>query len=272
MLPVCNSKSSIAYPSPCILAATRNDELAYLYGDYMADQCHNRGISGWYAPAMDMHRTAFSGRNFEYYSEDSVLSGGIGASTVAGARSKGLIVYIKHFALNDQETHRARVHTYSNEQAIREIYLKPFEDSVKDGGATGIMTAMNYIGDVYCGAHEPLMMQVTRNEWGFRGAIISDMDEGGENRSSDACVRAGLDAWLPMAPDLSTESNADIYYMQRMLKNILYTDANALITESELLPYMDCVNAVYVELAVLCLACVIGFVVQTVRDKKKAVV
>ena len=93
-------------------------------------------VSGWYAPAMNIHRSAFSGRNFEYYSEDGVLSGKLAAQAIQGAETYGVYAYIKHYALNDQETNRnSMLCTWPNEQSIREIYLKPFEISVKEGGA-----------------------------------------------------------------------------------------------------------------------------------------
>ena len=165
--------SSIAYPCLPVLAGTFNVDLAYSFGSLMADQAHSLGVTSWYAPAMDTHRTAYSGRNFEYYSEDGVLAAGIASHETKGARDKGLIVFMKHFALNDQETKRPYTHTYSNEQAIREIYLKPFEATVKYGDATGVMTSMNYVGDIYAGGHERLIEQVLRNEWGFRGSTLT---------------------------------------------------------------------------------------------------
>ncbi|MBQ1491358.1 MAG: glycoside hydrolase family 3 protein [Blautia sp.] len=118
--------NSVAYPCPTILSGTFNTELAEIFGALVSDQAHNKGVTGWYAPAMDTHRTPYSGRNFEYYSEDGWLGAAMARASVAGARSRGMIVYIKHFALNDQESQRSGgLHTYSNEQAIREIYLKP---------------------------------------------------------------------------------------------------------------------------------------------------
>ena len=254
--------SSVAYPSVPLLAATFNQELAYRYGEMVADQGHNVGVSGWYAPAMNIHRSAYSGRNYEYYSEDGCLSGLMAASEVKGARDKGMIVYLKHFALNDMETNRKQIHVYSNEQAIREIYLKPFEEAVKLGGASGIMNSMNYVGDVYAGGHVGLINNVLRGEWGFRGSVLTDMDEGGEIRSINACLRAGTDKWLSFGTMEypSTSTDADIYYLQRAAKNILYTDANAVTIGVEVINwriYLYILNAELIAMIVSSIAAII---------------
>ena len=261
--------NSVAYPCIPILAATFNDELAYNFGAYVADQAHEKNVTGWYAPAMDMHRSAYSGRNYEYYSEDSMLSGGIASSTVSGARERGMIVYIKHFALNDQETCRAtNLHTYSNEQAIREIYLKPFETAVKKGNANAIMTSMNFIGDIYAGGHEGLLTEVLRNEWGFRGKSLTDMDEGGQIANIDKTMRAGTDTWLAVgASGFNGEaSDADIYYLQRMAHNALYAEANSVAIQAQIVNWHMYLYIVCAELAALIL---INIATLVIRNKKK---
>lgn len=141
--------SSFGYPSETILASTWNEELAEQMGRLVGEDGLRADIQGWYAASMNLHRTALSGRNFEYYSEEGLISGKMGAAEVRGARSKGMFVYIKHFAVNDQETNRASTTTWLTEQALRELYLKPFEISVKEGGATGVMGSMNRIGYRY---------------------------------------------------------------------------------------------------------------------------
>lgn len=223
--------NSIAYPCIPILASTFNVDLAKKFGELVSDQAHNKGLTGWYAPAMDIHRSPYSGRNFEYFSEDSTLSALMAESEVAGARDRGMMVYIKHFALNDQETQRSGgLHTYANEQAIREIFLKPFEASVKNGGANCIMTSMNFIGDTYAAASIPLVTMVLRGEWGFQGKSLTDMDERNEGAIGyDACLRAGTDAWLSIYGIEMPENitSAEIYYLQRAAKNILYAEGNS---------------------------------------------
>src|SRR5699024_2373168 len=154
---------SSGFPSAVMMANSWNVELARLFGDSIGEMAEEMGVSGWYAPAMNIHRSAFSGRNFEYYSEDALLSGEMAAEAVKGASEHGVYSYLKHFAMNDQETNRLKMlATWSNEQAIREIYLKPFEIAVKDGGAQGIMSSFNYIGPVWAGASSTLLNTVLR--------------------------------------------------------------------------------------------------------------
>lgn len=226
-----------SYSSIPILAATFDKDIARRYGSYIADEAHTLGITGWYGPGMDIHRTAYSGRNFEYYSEDPVLTADLATAEVKAATDKGLICFMKHFALNDTETARAyHLHTYSSEQAIREIYLRPFEDGVKEGKSKGIMAACNFIGDVWTAANPHLMIEVLRNEWGFMGMSCTDMSgdplQYKQWTAGDAILRGGTDMWLGLLPDvkkISSDSDADIYYLQRAAKHILYTEANAVV-------------------------------------------
>nr|WP_263640293.1 glycoside hydrolase family 3 N-terminal domain-containing protein [Ligilactobacillus equi] len=170
-----------------MIAATFNTDLAKKMGELMGEQGREMGVYGWYGPAMNIHRSAFAGRNFEYYSEDPELSGKMAASAIAGAKSKGVYAYMKHFAMNDQETNRmVGLMTWSNEQAIREIYLKPFEMAVKDGGATAVMSSFNFIGNRWAGANKQLLQDVLRGEWGFRGLVETDYFSGGFMKSNPA--------------------------------------------------------------------------------------
>jgi len=165
----------VTYATPSILAATWNTDAAYLMGTSVGQEAQAFGYNGWYSPAMNIHRTPFNGRNFEYYSEDAVLSGKIAAQVVKAAREKGVITYIKHFAVNDKEKNaRFNFFVWSNEQAIREIYLKPFEIAVKEGGSLGVMSSFNFIGLSWAGAHKGLLTEVLRNEWGFEGLVLTD--------------------------------------------------------------------------------------------------
>ncbi|WP_291531127.1 glycoside hydrolase family 3 protein [Bifidobacterium sp. UBA4282] len=267
-----SSLTGVAYPSIPLLAATFNQDLANEFGSQMADQCHTLGLTGWNAPAMNMHRWAFSGRNYEYYSEDSYLSGKMASIVTAVANEKGLNTYIKHFALNDQETERSgRLHTYSNEQAIREIYLKPFEMAVKDGGTTALMNSMNFIGDDWVGTSEELMTEVLRNEWGFRGKAVTDMPEDElVRKSADAALRAGTDSWLLIGGgvDVRCETDADIYYLQRTAHNILYMDSRALLIGSTVLDWHLYVGIATAELGVLVVACAAALVLRNIGYRK----
>ena len=187
-----------AYMSEPLLAATFNKNLAKKMGTAIGEEslALNPRYSGWYGPAMNTHRSPFAGRNFEYYSEDGTLAGLIAANVVSGAADKGLIGFIKHFALNDQETWRtAHLATWADEQTIREIYLRPFEICVKQAktelkylnnqgemqtvsfnATTGVMSSFNYVGATWAGGSRPLMHNVLRDEWGFRGVGSSDFN------------------------------------------------------------------------------------------------
>ena len=194
MVPV----SAAAYPTEMMVASTWNDELAYQLGSYIGAEAVAYDVQVWYAPAMNLHRTAQGGRNFEYYSEDPVLSGMMAASTIRGAQDQGVMVTIKHFAMNNEETNaRSGIFCWSNEQALRELYLRPFEISVKEGGATGVMSAFTHIGYKWSGANPELLNNVLRDEWGFVGIVTTDAALAGFMNSSLACV-SGNDLMLEM--------------------------------------------------------------------------
>ena len=155
-------KGSIGFPAAVMIAATWNVDLANDFGERIGKMADEMGVSGWYAPAMNTHRSAFAGRNFEYYSEDGVLGGNMAANAILGAQEHGVYAYMKHFALNDQETNRCgMLCTWANEQSIREIYLKPFEIAVKDGGCQAVMSSFNYIGTTWAGAYDTETNHVT---------------------------------------------------------------------------------------------------------------
>ena len=226
--------SGIGYPTPIVLASTWNDELALAMGTAVGNESLALGVTGWYAPSMNIHRSPYSGRNFEYYSEDALLSGKMGANVVDGAQSKGVLVFIKHFALNDQESNRVGGSVFANEQSTREVYLAPFETSVREADARGVMASMNRIGNRWSGAHAGLMTDTLRNEWGFAGVVITDQASFSVFAYEDlrAGLAAGTDLWLntdaslwALTDDQLTPSVlAD---MQRSSKNIAYAVANS---------------------------------------------
>lgn len=166
----------LAFPVATALACTWNDELAEEFGEIIGEEAVQLGTHVWYAPGCNIHRSPQGGRNNEYYSEDPLLSGKISAAVIRGAQSKGLIVTVKHFVANEQETNRQSngLFTWLNEQSLREIYLEPFEISVKEGNARGIMSAYNRIGAQWCGGSKALITDLLRNEWGFDGFVITD--------------------------------------------------------------------------------------------------
>ena len=222
---------SIGFPASAAFACTWNKDLAKQFGEMIGDMAHDMHVAGWYAPAMNIHRNAFSGRTFEYFSEDSLLSGVMASSEISGAKSKGVYSFMKHFALNDQETKRTEMLcTWTNEQAMREIYLKPFEMSVKEGGAQAVMSSFNYIGNTYAGADSALLQTVLRGEWGFKGFVLTDYFGGYGYQNADQEVRAGNDSMLAttkITNHITDKSATSVKAMRQAAHNILYTAANS---------------------------------------------
>ena len=224
---------SIGFPSAVMIACTWNEDIAERFGQSIGKMADEMGVSGWYAPAMNIHRSAFAGRNFEYYSEDGLLSGRIAAKAITGAEQYGVYAYMKHFALNDQETNRSNMLcTWSNEQAIREIYLKPFEISVKEGGAKAVMSSFNYIGTRWAGGTSELCNTVLRGEWGFKGFVLTDYFGCCGYMNADQAIRGGTDAML-VAYDTATnhikdtKSATGVRAMRQACKNVMYTVVNS---------------------------------------------
>ncbi|MBQ4434961.1 MAG: glycoside hydrolase family 3 protein [Clostridia bacterium] len=226
-------KASIGFPAGVVIAATWNMDSAKGFGQSIGKMADEMDVSGWYAPAMNIHRSAFAGRNFEYYSEDGFISGKMAANAIQGAAESGVYAFMKHFALNDQETHRTdMLCTWTNEQAMREIYLKPFELSVKEGHCGAVMSAFNYIGNKYAAATSELQRDVLRDEWGFRGMVLTDYFGGYGYQDADMLIRNGNDFCLtPQMIDFSTvtdqTSATSVLAMRQAAKNILYTTANS---------------------------------------------
>ena len=222
---------SIGFPASTAFACTWNTDLAKQFGEMIGDMAHDMHVAGWYAPAMNIHRSAFSGRTFEYFSEDSLLSGVMASNEIAGAKEKGVYSFMKHFALNDQETNRINmVCTWADEQAIREIYLKPFEMSVKEGGAQAVMSSFNYIGYTYAGASNNLLNTVLRDEWGFKGFVLTDYFGGYGYQNADQEIRNGNDSMLAttkVTNHITDKSATSVKAMRTAAHNILYTAANS---------------------------------------------
>ena len=230
-------RGSIGFPAAVMIANTWNVDIATSFGDSIGQMADEMDVSGWYAPAMNIHRSAFAGRNFEYYSEDGVLSGQMAAHAVQGAAAHGVYAYVKHFALNDQETNRCgMLCTWSTEQAMREIYLKPFEIAIKQGGAGAVMSSFNYIGNRWAGGTKELCQTVLRDEWGFQGFVLTDYFGVYGYMSADQGVRNGTDCMLVNYPTETslvgsltdgTISNDGLQAMRTATHNILYTVVNS---------------------------------------------
>ena len=219
---------SIGFPIEVVVASTWNKELAQAWGECMGKISQEMGAEGWYAPGMNTHRTAFGARNYEYFSEDGVLAGNMGAKAVEGARKYGVYSYIKHFAL--YEGNAKMVSVWSNEQAIREIYLKPFEISVKQGGANAVMVSWSFLGDKWTGESSNLMNTVLRDEWGFRGMALTDFfrNNGHGFMNADAALANGVDAMLSTFNGeennvANLEHPTSVLQMRNACKNVMYT-------------------------------------------------
>lgn len=225
------------YACGCVLGATYNTELAYRMGEMVGNEGlignekgDGRPYSGWYAPAVNIHRSPFSGRNWEYYSEDGYLSGIMASGVIKGAMSKGVYCYVKHFALNDQETNRSNngILVWANEQAMREIYFRAFELTVKEGGTTAMMSGFNRIGTTWAGGSYELLTEVLRGEWKFKGMVITDYNYATPYMDVNQMIRAGGDLNLSQA-NLPAENNdpTQVASLRRATKNILYTVASS---------------------------------------------
>lgn len=231
------------YACGCMVAATYNKELAEAMGEMVGNEAvignendaasayRGATYSSWYAPAVNIHRSPFGGRNWEYYSEDALLSGSIAAGVIRGAESKGVATYVKHFALNDQETRRCDgVSVWANEQSMRELYLRAFEVGIKEGGSSGVMSSFNRIGTVWAGGDYALLTEVLRNEWGFVGSVITDFNLY-PYMDVDQMIRAGGD--VSLSQDKQPSSGAasltatQVTALRRASKNLLYTIANS---------------------------------------------
>lgn len=272
-----------SYQAECVMGATWNVELAYQMGQMVGEEAlvgNEKGdgtpYSGWYAPAVNIHRSPFSGRNWEYYSEDGLLSGAFAAEVVRGADTKGVYTYVKHFAVNDQETDREYngILVWANEQSMREIYLKPFEMTVKDGGARGMMTSFNRLGITWAGGSYPLLTTVLRDEWGFRGMVITDYSM---NRYTyvDMMIRAGGDLFLTQdskifsMPDDATQ----VSLLRKATQNILYVTANSNVMSVEVDGYKAPLWHTYllvIDIAVVLLCALWGILINRATKKKES--
>ena len=225
--------SAMCYTSEDVMAATFNRDLINEVGRCIGEDCLAMGYSGLYGPGINMHRTAYSGRNFEYYSEDPFISGEICASEVQGIQSMGVYVYLKHVALNDSESSRMGVATWINEQTAREIYLEVADKAVIDGGAWCTMSGFNRWGATWCGKYQNLQTGYLREELGMRGMSITDYSGGSEYMDSTDALIAGTEIWdspTPLHTEILAKYENDAYIVNQMREathKILYTVVNS---------------------------------------------
>ena len=267
------------YQAEAVMGASWNTSLAQRMGEMVGEEglvgkeSTKTPYSGWYAPAVNIHRSPFAGRNWEYYSEDGVLSGKLAAKVVEGAQDKGLYCYVKHFAINDQETDREYngILVWANEQAMREIYLKPFELTVKESDAHGMMSSFNRIGMKWAGGSYPLLTEILRDEWGFRGMVITDYSLNTYTHV-DEMIRAGGDLFLTQEPKSfnMADDATQITLLRKATKNILYTVANSNAMGVQVLGYAPAMWKVvtnWIDVGLLALL-VLGLVLAILKDRK----
>ena len=266
---------SVGFPAATLIGMTWSKELAYSFGDSIGEMANEMDTSGWYGPAMNIHRTAFAGRNFEYYSEDGVLSGVMASNAIKGAQEHGVYAYMKHFALNDQEGNRtSMVATWSNEQAIREIYLRPFEMSVKDADSHAVMSSFNYIGNRWAGGCSELLKNVLRGEWGFVGFVETDYFGVYGYMTADQGVRNGSDLMLcTTGNDFNTVTvltNSSKQALREASKNILYTVVNSrAYAEENLNPGMPKWKIIMIGADVIVALLIVGLEYTAIKGYKK---
>lgn len=266
---------SVGFLAATLIGMTWSKELAYSFGDSIGEMANEMDTSGWYGPAMNIHRTAFAGRNFEYYSEDGVLSGVMASNAIKGAQEHGVYAYMKHFALNDQEGNRTSMAaTWSNEQAIREIYLRPFEMSVKDADCHAVMSSFNYIGNCWAGGCSQLLKNVLRGEWGFVGFVETDYFGVYGYMTADQGVRNGSDLMLcTTGNDFNTVTvltNSSKQALREASKNILYTVVNSrAYAEENLNPGMPKWKIIMIGADVIVALLIVGLEYTAIKGYKK---
>lgn len=220
------------WPSESLLGCSWNKNLLLEIGLFMGMEAANSKVSGWYAPGMNLHRTAYTNRNFEYYSEDAVLTGYLAANVVHGAKMNNLYCYMKHFVVCEYGANPTDVDTWLTEQSLRENPMRAFEIAVKKGGGNAIMTSFNNVGPVWSGANYATCTQILRNEWGFKGTLLTDICSlasayGLGKFSHTQGLRSGQDIWLnnsvTMFDDIDDKDPTMIAAAQRAAKNVLWT-------------------------------------------------
>ena len=275
--------SGMAFTSEDVIASSYSRDLAYLVGNCMAeDMLHSNqnsdstSVAGIYAPGLNIHRSQYLGRHNEYYSEDGWLSGEIAAAQVQGIRSKGVLAFAKHFALNDQEQGRYGISVWANEQSIREVYLEAFEGAIR-GGAMNVMTSFNRIGVVWSGSHYGLMTGILRDEWGMEGAAITDMSINAKWMDYRMGLLAGQDIWCGQKGSMGTLDGSEndpaiASAVHKAMKNIVYsvTRTNAMnVGDAVVLTITPTWKIALYALTGAFYALTIAGAVLTIRRKKK---
>ncbi len=269
---------SIGFPVEVVITCTWSHDLAKAWGTTMGKMAKELGSTGWYAPGMNTHRSAFTARNYEYFSEDGVLAGFMAADAVRGAAEQGVYSTIKHYAMYD--CNGKMVCAWATEQSMREIYLRPFEIAVKEGGATGVMASWAYLGNIWVGESSALMKTVLRDEWGFRGFVVSDFfrNNGHGFMNADEALANGVDAMLSTfagGPNQVTDKTAasNVIYMREATHNILYTTVNSWAYDEEHTQHgMPLWQIILLVADIVCAALILTGAFLTVKNYKKRTV
>lgn len=288
----------MAFPSEPVMAATWNTELIEQLGVAFGHEALHADVAEIYAPGANIHRSPYGGRNWEYFSEDGVLSGLMLCAEIKGIQSKGVIVMTKHFAINDQETNRYACATFFDEQTAREIYLRPFEIAIRQGDMNGVMSSFNRIGCTWIGQHKGMLTDILRNEWGFTGICQTDssgnvahMTGNGNTEGDPVSIRAeaviaGTDLWLDGTAGEKldwmegSEDNATVALAlreacHRILYNVLHSSAmNGIDSSTRIEPitvwWQYALMAVQIVIGVLLFACAVMLVLSFVFAAKNA--
>ncbi len=227
-----DTASWTAYESEALIGCSWNKGLMLAMGLSMGAEANVTNVNGWYGPGVNLHRSSYTARNYEYYSEDGVLSGKLAAYVIAGAKINNINCYLKHFVCSEEGPNPGGVNTWITEQNLRENYLRPFEIAVKEGGSNSIMTAFNNVGANWAGANYAMNIEVLRGEWGFNGALITDWTQGGSlgGMYTRQGVRAGNDLWLNPQNSINNGLNSaqDAKYMRNSTHNLLFAYVDTL--------------------------------------------
>lgn len=269
--------------SESLTGCSFSKEIAYAIGEAQAKIGKSVGFQGWYGPGVNLHRSVYNSRNYEYYSEDAVLSGKLAANTITGARNNNMYCYLKHFAVSEAGMNAKNLNTWLTEQTLRESYLRPFEIAVKEGKTTAIMSAFNKVGGVLSGYNYALLTDVLRKEWGFMGTVITDWFMKDDYMGDyEAGVLAGNDLWLagtsPEAADINLDDKHVAYAARQSVKGILYTFIDTNLTADSIkvnpTPRSALVTAVWVLVNVVfglgIAACIVFTVLPYTRKPKPA--
>lgn len=222
-----------AWPTASLIGCSWSEKTAYVFGRVQGLEGNETELSGWCAPGVNLHRSPFNSRNYEYYSEDAIITGKLAANVIKGAKNSNLYCFIKHWAASESGYNPKDWNTWLSEQALRELYMKPFELAVKEGGANGIMSAFSGIGPVWAGRNYALNQQILRGEWGFEGSMVTDWYIS-SYMDYTAGVLGGNDTWLDSRnnnlADLNMNDIMVAYAARQSAKNVLYTWVNTYVT------------------------------------------